>query len=133
MSGQVIGITSQIESDSGGNDGVGFAVPSNTISSVASKLIKGEKVTHPYLGISVRTPANRAGAQIATVKSGSPASKAGLKAGDVVTAFDGETISSPDELTAAVGAKQPGDKVSVTYLRNGTTHTAEVTIGTRPS
>src|ERR687888_457168 len=133
MSGQVIGITSQIESDSGGNDGVGFAVPSNTISSVVSKLIKGEKVAHPYLGISVQTPANRAGAQIASVKSGSPAAKAGLKAGDVVTAFAGETITSPDDLTAAVGANKPGDKVSVSYIRNGSTKTTEVTIGTRPS
>jgi putative serine protease PepD len=133
MSGQVIGITSQIESDSGGSDGVGFAVPSNTINSVVAKLIKGEKVAHPYLGVYVQTPANRSGAQIASVKSGSPAATAGLKAGDIVTAFGGESITSPDELTAAVGAKQPGDKVSVTYVRNGSTKTTEVTIGTRPS
>jgi putative serine protease PepD len=133
MSGQVIGITSQIESDSGGNDGVGFAVPSNTIKSVVEKLISGQKVVHPYLGIAVQAPMNRSGAQIATVKSGSPAADAGLKAGDVVTGFGGETITSPDDLTAGVGAKQPGDKVRVTYVRNGTTHTTEVTIGTRPS
>jgi len=129
----VVGITTQIESESGGNEGVGFAVPSNTISSVVSKLVKGEKVTHPYLGVYVQPPSNRSGAQIASVKSGSPASAAGLKAGDVITAFGGETITSPDELTAAVGVKQPGDKVSVTYVRNGSTKTTEVTIGTRPS
>jgi putative serine protease PepD len=133
MSGQVIGITSQIESDSGGNDGVGFAVPSNTIASVVSKLVKGEKVAHPYLGVYVQPPANRSGAQIASVKSGSPASQAGLKAGDVVTAFGGKTIRAPDDLTAAVGTKQPGDKVSVTYVRNGSTKTTQVTLGTRPS
>jgi putative serine protease PepD len=132
MSGQVIGITSQIESESGGNDGVGFAVPSNTINSVVSKLVKGEKVAHPYLGVYVETPSNGSGAQIARVKSGSPAANAGLTAGDVVTAFGGETIRSPDDLTSAVGAEQPGDKVSVTYLRNGK-KTTEVTIGTRPS
>jgi putative serine protease PepD len=133
MAGEVVGVTSQIESDGGGNEGVGFAVPSNTISQVVSKLVKGEKVTHPYLGVSIGTPANRSGAQVATVRNGSPADKAGLKAGDVITAFGGETITSPDDLTAAVAAKQPGDKVSITYVRNGTTHTTEVTIGTRPS
>jgi putative serine protease PepD len=133
MSGQVVGVTTQIESDSGGNEGVGFAVPSNTISSVASKLVKGQTVQHPYLGVFVQTPANRSGAEVAQVKSGSPAANAGLKAGDVITAFAGETIQSPDDLTAAVAAKAPRDKVSVTYVRNGNTKTTEVTIGSRPS
>jgi len=133
MSGQVVGITTQIESDSGGNEGVGFAVPSNTISTVASKLVSGQTVQHAYLGVFVQTPANRSGAEVAQVKSGSPAADAGLKAGDVITSFGGETIQSPDDLTAAVAAKAPGNKVSVTYVRNGTTKTTQVTIGTRPS
>jgi putative serine protease PepD len=133
MAGQVVGINTQIESDSGGNEGVGFAVPSSTIAQVASKLVNGEKVVHPYLGVYVQTPTNRSGAAIAQVKSGSPAAAAGLKAGDVITAFGGETISAPNDLTAAVGAKQPGDKINVTYVRNGSTKTTQVTIGTRPS
>jgi putative serine protease PepD len=133
MAGEVVGVNSQIESDSGGNEGVGFAVPSSTISQVVSKLVNGEKVTHPFLGVSIGTPASRSGAQVATVRNGSPADKAGLKAGDVITSFGGETIASPDDLTAAVAAKQPGDKVSITYVRNGSTKTTEVTIGTRPS
>jgi putative serine protease PepD len=133
MSGQVVGITTQIESDSGGNEGVGFAVPSNTISTVASKLVSGQTVQHSYLGVFVQTPANRSGAEVAQVKSGSPAADSGLKAGDVITSFGGETIQSPDDLTAAVAAKAPGNKVSVTYVRNGTTKTTQVTIGTRPS
>ena len=133
MAGEVVGITTQIESESGGNDGVGFAVPSSTISQVVSKLVKGQKVAHPYLGVYVQTSTNRSGAQIASVKSGSPAAAAGLKGGDVVTAFDGGTITSPDDLTAAVAAKRPGDKVSVTYVRSGSTKTTQVTIGTRPS
>jgi len=111
---------------------VGFAVPSSTISSVASKLVKGEKVQHPYLGVYVQA-ANRSGAAVGQVKSGSPAASAGLKAGDVITAFGGQTIQSPEDLTAAVGAKAPGDKVTVTYVRNGSTKTTQVTIGTRPS
>jgi putative serine protease PepD len=133
MSGEVIGVTSQIESDGGGNEGVGFAVPSNTISSVASKLVNGQKVEHPYLGVFVQAPTDQSGAEVAQVKSGSPAAHAGLKAGDVITSFAGETIQSPDDLTAAVGAKAAGDKVSVTYVRDGSTKTTQVTIGTRPS
>jgi putative serine protease PepD len=133
MSGQVVGINTQIESDSGGNEGVGFAVPSSTISSVVSKLVKGQTVEHPYLGVFVQARANRSGAGVAQVKRGSPAADAGLKAGDVITAFAGETIQTPDDLTAAVAGKAPGDKVSVTYVRDGSTKTAEVTIGTRPS
>jgi putative serine protease PepD len=133
MLGQVVGVTTQIESDSGGNEGVGFAVPSNTISQVVSKLVKGEKVAHPYLGVFIQTPTNGTGAQVARINGGSPAAKAGLKAGDVITSFGGETITSPSDLTAAVAAKQPGDRVSVTYVRSSKTHTTEITIGTRPS
>jgi putative serine protease PepD len=133
MAGDVVGITTQIESESGGNDGVGFAVPSNTIKAVVSRLARGQKVEHPYLGVLVATAANGNGARLATVKSGSPAAAAGLKAGDVITSFGGEQIASADDLTAAVAAKHPGDKVSVAYVRGGATKTADVTIGTRPS
>jgi putative serine protease PepD len=133
MSGEVVGVNSQIESDSGGNEGVGFSVPSNTVSSVVSKLVKGQKVEHPYLGVYVQTAANRPGAQIGRVQSGSPAADAGLKAGDVITDFAGESIRTANDLTSAVGSKQPGDKVSVTYVRKGSTKTVDLTIGTRPS
>jgi len=133
MSGEVVGVNSQIESDSGGNEGVGFAVPANTIASVASKLVKGQKVEHPYLGVYVQTASNRPGAQIGRVQSGSPAADAGLKAGDVITDFAGKPIATANDLTSAVGSKQPGDKVSVTYVRKGSSTTVDLTIGTRPS
>ena len=133
LSGQVIGVTTQIESESGGNDGVGFAIPSNAIRSVVSQIVTGQTVEHAYLGVYVGTPSNRTGARIAQVKAGSPAADAGLEAGDVVTAFDGDKIAAADDLTAAVSAKKPGDKVSITYVRNGATKTAQVTLGNRPS
>jgi putative serine protease PepD len=133
MRGELIGVNSQIESDSGGNEGVGFAIASNTVRSVVPQLIGGQKVQHAYLGVSVDTPSNRSGAQIASVQSGSPASAAGLKAGDVITVFGGAQIATPDQLTSAVTAKKPGDKVNVQYVRGGHTTTTEVTLGSRSS
>ena len=132
LSGQVIGINAQIESDSGGNDGVGFAIPADAAKSVANTLISGGKVQHAYLGIRV-ADASTTGAQITTVVSGSPADKAGLKAGDVVTAIDGNAITSADDLTAQVGAHQPADVVTVTVTRNGSSKDIKVTLGVRPA
>jgi putative serine protease PepD len=103
------------------------------VSSVVSQLIGGEKVQHAYLGVSVDTPSNSSGAQIASLQSGSPASAAGLTAGDVITAFDGARIATPDDLTSAVTAKKPGDKVKVQYVRDGHTNTTVVTLGSRSS
>jgi putative serine protease PepD len=132
LSGEVIGINAQIESDSGGNDGVGFAIPADAAKSVANTLISGGKVQHAYLGIRV-ADASTSGAQITTVVSGSPADKAGLKAGDVVTAIDGNAVTSADDLTAQVGAHQPSDVVTVTVTRNGSTKDIKVTLGVRPA
>jgi putative serine protease PepD len=133
LQGEVIGVTSQIESESGGNDGVGFAIPSNTVRSVVGQLISGQEVEHAYLGVSVGTPSDGSGAEIASLRSGSPAADAGLETGDVITAFDGQTITSPDDLTSAVSAKKPGDQVEITYVRDGETQATDVTLASRPS
>lgn len=132
LSGRVIGVNAQIDSDSGGNDGVGFAIASNAAKSVADTLIAGGKVQHAYLGIRV-TDAATSGAQITSVVSGSPADKGGLKAGDVITAIDGTSITSADDLTAAVGARKPSDTITVTISRSGKTQDVKVTLGVRPS
>jgi putative serine protease PepD len=132
MQGRVIGVNSQIESESGGNVGIGFAIPANTVRSVVEQLSSGQRIEHAYLGVSLQD-AESGGAQVATVTDGSPAEKAGLEAGDVVTALDGETITSADDLTAAVLGKQPGDEVRVTVERDGSTKTVTATLGTRPS
>jgi putative serine protease PepD len=131
-SGKVIGITSQIESDSGGNDGVGFAVPSNTVRSVASQLLSSGKVQHAYLGVEVATAAG-GGARIGSVRTGTPAAKAGLRAGDVITKVDGVSIGSSDELQQAIDARKPGDRITLEVRRGGATRTVHVTLGTRPS
>jgi S1-C subfamily serine protease len=154
--GRVIGVTAQIESDSGGNDGVGFAVPSNTVESVVSQLLRNGKVEHAYLGVGLATiPDSVAtelglveGAAITEVRSGTPAARAGLRGatgsrsvggesyptgGDVITAVDGKHIASADALRRAIEAKHPGDTISVTYSREGRSHTVELTLASRPS
>jgi putative serine protease PepD len=131
MQGRVIGITSQIESDSGGNDGVGFAVPSNTVRTIATKLIATGKAEHAFLGVSLSSASK--GVRLTSVCSAEPAAKAGLRKGDVVTAFAGEKMSSVDALRFAVDAKRPGESVTVTFLRDGQSRTATVTLGTRPA
>jgi len=130
--GKVIGVNSQIESEGGGSDGVGFAISSDTVTSVVKQLLASGKVEHAYLGVSVG-PTTGSGARVGSVKSGSPAAAAGLKAGDVIKAFGGHTILSPEDLIAAVNAKQPSDKVTITYTRNGATRTAHVTLASRSS
>jgi putative serine protease PepD len=131
LQGRVIGVNAQIESDSGGNDGVGFAIPSNTVRSIVSQLISSGNVRHAYLGVSVQTAAN--GVELGQVRSGTPAAKAGLRAGDVVTALDGKRISTAAQLQAAIDAHQPGDRVTLTYRRNGKSHSVQVKLATRPS
>jgi putative serine protease PepD len=132
MAGRVIGINSQIESEGGGSDGVGFAIASDTVRSVVTQLLTTGKVEHAYLGISLGSPPKGIGALVASVKAGSPGAKAGLKAGDLITAFDGQPIVSPNALIGAVNAKKPGGQVTITYVRSGHSNTAHVTLGSRP-
>jgi putative serine protease PepD len=127
----VIGVNAQIESDSGGSDGVGFAIPSNTIKSVASQLISTGKAEHAYLGVELSE--NSVKARVASVRPSTPAAKAGLRAGDVITSLGGTKISSSDELRAAINARKPGDRASVTFTRNGKSHTVSLTLASRPS
>jgi putative serine protease PepD len=143
--GRVIGVNAQIESESGGSDGVGFAIPSNTVRSITRQLIATGEVEHAYLGIQM-TPVP-GGVAVTRVLSGTPADEAGLRAatgtelvdgqerptgGDVVLEFDGESVTSATALQSAVDAKQPGDKVSITVLRDGARRTLEVTLAVRP-
>jgi putative serine protease PepD len=156
INGDVIGVNSQIRSDSGGSDGVGFAIPSNTVKSIADTLIGNGKVEHAYLGVSVQQISGSvadqlnlvAGVEVATVKSGTPAAKAGLKGsngkktvdgqqyptgGDVITAIDGQKVTSSEDVQQTIDAHQPGDTVKITYWRDGDSHTVSVKLATRPT
>jgi putative serine protease PepD len=132
-SGRVIGVNAQIQSDSGGNNGVGFAIPSNTVSSVIAQIVAGKTVAHAYMGISVGTSGSPQGATVDHVNAGTAAAKAGLKVGDVIVQLDGVTVANADDLSNVIDGKKPGDSLSVTYVRGGKQHTVQVKLGTRPS
>jgi putative serine protease PepD len=130
--GQVIGVNAQIRSDSGDNAGVGFAIPSDTVRSIASQLISNGKAVHAYLGVSLDGSASSA--RVADVRPGTPAAKANLRAGDVITAVGNTSVSSAEELTRAIDAHKPGETVTVKISRGGKkTVTAQVTLASRPS
>ncbi|MEU8169112.1 trypsin-like peptidase domain-containing protein [Micromonospora sp. NPDC049004] len=127
--GEVIGVNTAIATSgqSTGNIGVGFAIPSNKAKDVAGKLQRGEKVSHPSLGVGVNQ-AEGGGALVASVTAGSAAEKAGLQRGDVVTRFGDKVINDSDDLVGAVQAGKVGDRVEVHFKRNGAEKTATVTL-----
>jgi putative serine protease PepD len=154
--GDVVGLSAQIDSNTGEGTGVGFAIPVNTVKKIADELVAHGSVQHAYMGVQIATidaGASQAlglpqGVAVIQVSSGSPADKAGLSSGtktqtyagtqyptdgDVITAVDGKTVATAEELRAAIDAKQPGDKVQLTVVSNGKTRTVTVTLGTRPS
>jgi len=133
LSGNVIGVNSQIESKSGGNDGIGFAVPSNTVEKIARTLIEDGKVEHAYLGVSTEDTADGEGANLAEVRTGTPAAAAGLRSNDVVMKIDGAAVASADELRRLIDAKRPGDTVELTVNRDGDARTFDVKLGRRPT
>jgi putative serine protease PepD len=131
-SGRVIGVNAQIASDSGGNEGVGFAIPSNTTKSIVSQLIDSGKVEHAFLGVGLQDASGRGG-EITRIQPNTPAERAGLQTGDVITRVEGKSVGTADGLRAAINAKRPGDRISLTYRRDGKTHTVRVTLANRPS
>jgi putative serine protease PepD len=159
LRGQVVGVNAQIDTggdQSGNNAGIGFAIPSNTVKSIADQLIQTGNVKHAYLGVTI-TPISAsqasqagvaAGVAITKVEAGEGAAHAGLKpasgeqnvngepvptGGDVITAVDGHSVSSAAELQSLVDAHKPGDKVELSVSRSGTSRTVSVTLGTKPA
>ena len=145
-SGQVIGIDSAIQSggatDSEGQSGsvgLGFAIPINQAEYVASQLIQTGQPIYPIIGILRDDSYTGSGAKIASgpvqgqaaVTPNGPAAQAGLQAGDVITQFAGVPIDSGPTLVSEIWSHRPGDKVSVTYTRNGQTHTTTLVLGKR--
>jgi Do/DeqQ family serine protease len=127
--GELIGINSQIVSPSGGNIGIGFAIPSNMAKAVMDQLLKTGKVRRGMLGVTIQSvdadlaaslnlPAAR-GAIVTSVSANGPAEKAGLKRGDVITTINGQQIADTNNLRNVVAGMAPGTQISVAALRDG--------------
>jgi putative serine protease PepD len=135
---QVLGLNDQIETNNqnasgqGSSSGVGFAIPSNTVTRIANQLISGHHVSHAYVGVQLLS-ASSGGAQVSTVQPGSPGAAAGLKVHDLITAVNGQKITSTDQFIALVDNFTPGQTVTMTVKRGGQTQQIKVKLGTRPA
>jgi serine protease Do len=140
--GRLIGINTAILSRSGGNQGIGFAIPINLARDVMQSLVKDGHVTRGYLGIMIQdvTPAlakefklaGTSGALVGDVTAKSPAEKAGLKDGDVILEFNGKKVTDSRHLKLEVARTKPGESVPVKVLRDGATKTLEITVKEQP-
>jgi serine protease Do len=136
--GQAVGINAAIFSQTGGSVGIGFAIPVNQAKTVVTELAANGKVTRGWLGVSIQplTPelatsfkvAEGSGALIASVQESGPAAKAGLRAGDVITQFNGQRVSQSSDLPRLVAATPVGRQVPVTLIRDGRSVTMTVTV-----
>ena len=138
LSGRVVGINSSIRTasgsstESGGSIGLGFAIPIDEVLPIVNQITDGQKPTHARLGVSVSDVASSSlnqGAQLRSVENGSAGDKAGLKDGDVITKVDAEVVDGSESLVATVRGHRPGDRVTITYLRDGKTRTTQATLG----
>ena len=136
--GEVIGINTFLVSNSDSFSGMGFAIPSQIVQPTVEALIRSGKVHHGYMGIGISdvTPENakffhvenNEGAVVTQVEDGSPAAKAGLKVGDVITELDGQKVSDASQLQIEVGQKEPGSSIKLGVLRDGKTIGVPVTL-----
>jgi Do/DeqQ family serine protease len=138
MAGQLVGMNTAILSRSGGNVGVGFAIPVDMVRTIARELIEHGKISRGALGVVIQdlTPSIAramnlkisSGALVAQVNPGSPAAQAGITSGDVITAMNGISIASGNDLRNAVGEESPGTTVRISFLRNGGQHTVPIAL-----
>ncbi|RMG45682.1 MAG: Do family serine endopeptidase [Acidobacteria bacterium] len=141
LQGRLVGINTMIYTRTGGYQGIGFAIPVNTVRRVAAELLEHGSVRRALLGVqyTAASPAliealglPRGAAQVAAVTEGSPADEAGIEAGDVITAVDGKELENALELSTIIGGHKPGDKVRITVNRSGDVKEFTVTLGAAP-
>jgi serine protease Do len=143
MRGEVVGINSQIYSRSGGFMGISFSIPMDEAMRVSEQLRANGRVTRGRIGVQIdQVPKEVAesiglgkaqGALIRGVEEGSPADKAGIEAGDIITRFDGKSIDKASDLPRLVGNTRPGTRVSVTVFRRGTSKELSITVSELPA
>lgn len=132
--GRVIGINVSIRTESGANDGVGFAVPSDIVVVYADSIISGETLDTAFIGVSgLPASGDRAGALITEVIPDTAASQAGIEVDDIVVMMAGVEIQGIGDLQAQVRTHRPGDQIEVVVLRDGEEITFQVTLGVRPA
>jgi serine protease Do len=141
MNGNVIGVNTAIYTQSAGYEGIGFAMPSNTVVSIYNELIgPSHKVVRGSIGIQFReglsSAVNRVygfkqGVLVQEVQPGGPADKAGLKPGDIIVSVDGRPIKDGDDLVNEIASRHPGSSIRLGFLRNGKQQDATVTVGDR--
>lgn len=142
-SARLVGINAMIASQSGGSQGIGFAIPVNTATSVADALIAGRPVSHPYLGVQGQTISDSTaskyslpvseGAYVTRVVPGSPAEKAGIAAGDIIVGVDGKPVKTMDDVIAGVRSHAVNDKVTITYYSGTSKKKTTVTLQEKPT
>ena len=143
LNGEVIGVNTAIVSPSGGNVGIAFAIPSETVAEVVEALKSGGSVARGYVGVQIQPVSDEVaealnlkdaqGALIAQVQPGTPGEKAGLKAGDVVTAIDGQNIKDSREMSREIARKKPGITVNLSVVRDGKPMTVGVKLEQLPT
>jgi serine protease Do len=142
--GELIGVNTAIVSGSGGNQGVGFAVPANMARSVMDQILKRGRVIRGWLGVGIQPlttatakafglPGNPRGALVTDVSPGSPADRGGLLTGDIILEMDGAPVKDSRDLSLAIGAKPPGTAVRLKAFRGGREREFTVTLGEQPA
>jgi len=132
--GRVIGVNAAIltAGTGGGSVGIGFAIPSNTMRQVVPRLESGRTIQRAYLGVQTRPDQNGDGAYVAAVTPGTPAAGGGVQVGDTIVGVGGGAITVPEDISAAIAGRKPGEKVDLQVQRAGARRTLHVTLGTRP-
>jgi putative serine protease PepD len=136
MRGEVVGVNSAIATMGGfagsaGNIGVGFAIPMEQVKVTARQIVETGEAKYPVIGADVRPRSGRNGAEIVDVPAGTPASDAGLRAGDIVTAVDETVVTDGIGLIVAIRAHQPGETIELTVRRGDEVRTVEITLDAR--
>jgi serine protease Do len=143
LKGEVVGVNTAIFSPSGGSVGIGFAIPANTVDSVVDSLEHGGVVSRGYLGVQIQPVGQEIadglgmkstnGALVDEAQPGTPAAAVGLKSGDVITKLNGQEVKDASDLTRHIGSMKPGEKVELSFVRDGAEKTVTITLGSMKS
>ena len=143
LKGEVVGVNTAIFSPSGGSIGLGFAIPASTVASVVSSLEHGGVVSRGFLGVQIQPVSQEiadslglktaSGAMVDEAQPGTPAAAAGLKSADVITKVNGKDVKDAADLTRDIGSMAPGEKVEITFVRDGAEKIVSLTLGSLKS